>query len=229
MNDIDVEPIQSEGKQEPEGRKIILVTAIIVGLFAILFVSFMFYGNITGSTVVSIDGLHEDNLNNDLDEEEGYVYNGFSFVKADGLWWTDVQAFGKIIRIPLHFGPKEVKSIPMYGQLDPAFNTGMNVYVAIDPDVQNKYYTLALSELSFNMAKGINRYPIGSCIKEHPACDDRTIISCDNTDGKPVLELVIGEEAKIELSGTCMKVTGNEYELVKAIDRVLYKWYGIID
>ncbi|PIN76762.1 hypothetical protein COV17_01255 [Candidatus Woesearchaeota archaeon CG10_big_fil_rev_8_21_14_0_10_36_11] len=229
MNDIDITPIQSESGQEPEGKKIILVTAILVGLFVIMFVSFLFYGDMTGSTVVSIDGLHEDNLNNNLNEEEGYLYNGFSFVNADGLWWTDVKVFGKIIRIPLHFGPKEVESIPIYGKLDPAFNTGMNVYIAIDPDVQNQYYTLALSELSFNMAKGINRYPIGSCIKDNPACEDRPIVSCADTQGKPVLELVIGEDAKVELSGTCMKVTGSEYELVKAIDRVLYKWYGIME
>ena len=40
---------------------------------------------------------------------------------------------------------------------------------------------------------------------------------------------VIDEEAGIELSGTCIKIKGKDYEIVKAVNRLLYQWYGIMD
>jgi hypothetical protein len=102
------------------------------------------------------------------------------------------------------------------------------VYLAIDPEVVDKYYTLAISELSFNVVKGINRVPVGSCTKDNPACDNRTIVSCDNTQGKPVIELALSDKAEVKMEGTCIKISGREYELVKAVDRVLLKWYGVM-
>ena len=104
------------------------------------------------------------------------------------------------------------------------------MFVSIDQEVYNKYYTLALSELSFNIAKGLDRSPIGSCTEENWACENRTIVSCENNpEKKPVIELAIDEEAGIELSETCIKIKGKDYEIVKAVNRLLYQWYGIMD
>ncbi|MBI2111939.1 hypothetical protein HYT52_00180, partial [Candidatus Woesearchaeota archaeon] len=112
--------------------------------------------------------------------------------------------------------------------LDPKFNQGENVFIAIDPAIANKYYSLALSELSFNIVKGLNRKPIGSCTTEDPVCEGREIVSCDNTKGLPVIELVLGNETGIYPQGTCIKIIGNEYELVKAVDKLLFQWYKVI-
>ena len=137
--------------------------------------------------------------------------------------------FGTLIKVTLHFGPKQVEEVPIRGQLDPAFNEGGKVYLAIDPEVRNKYYSLALSEISFNLVKGVRREPAGSCTRNDWACENRTIISCQNTGGKPVIEFVLENETGIELSGTCIKISGQEYGIVKAANRVLYKWYGVME
>lgn len=212
-----------------DGKSLAFISIAIIGIFALFFASFYFYNNyITTAGIINIDDLHEKNLNDELDEEEGYVYNGFSFVKADGMWWTELNKFGIRLKVPLHFGPKEVEDIEIKGNLDTFFNEGEDVYVAIDPAVYNKYYTLGLSELSFNLVKGMDRAPIGSCTTVSPDCDNRTIISCNNTKGKPVIELALAEEPSIDLSGTCIKISGKEYGIVKAVDRLLYQWYGVI-
>ncbi|MDO8656790.1 MAG: hypothetical protein Q7K45_06135 [Nanoarchaeota archaeon] len=212
-----------------DGKGLLFIVLGIIGIFVLLIAGFNAYNYFTTAAVVSVDELHQENLAGDLDEDEGYTYNGYSFVKADGLWWTEMNKFGTLLKIPLHFGPKELEDIPITGTLDSAFNDGDKVYIAIDPNVQNKYYTLAISELSFNTVKGMDRLPIGSCTKENWACDNRTIISCDNTHGKPVIELALANETKIELNGTCIKVSGREYGIVKSVDRILYQWYGVME
>ncbi len=219
---VDSEAVSSDGKG------LLFIILGIVGIFVLLIAGFGAYNYITTGAVMNVDELHQENLVGGLDEEEGYVYNGYSFVKADGLWWTEMNKFGTLLKVPLHFGPKELEEIPIEGTLDDSFNDGDKLFIAIDPDVQNKYYTLAISELSFNTVKGMDRLPIGSCTKENWACDNRTIISCNDTQGKPVIELALANETAIELQGTCIKLSGKEYGIVKAVDRILYQWYGVM-
>ncbi len=213
-----------------EGKRLLIMIMVIVGAFILLFAGFAAYNKITAANVVNVDELHQENLGGELDDEEGYVYNGYSFVKADGLWWTEMNKFGTLLKVPLHFGPKELEDIPITGTLNPKFNDGEQLYVAIDPDVNDKYYSLALSELSFNIVKGLDREPVGSCTKENWACDNRTIVSCNNTQGKAVVELSLEEGPGIELQGTCIKVKGNyQYDIVKSVNRLLYQWYGVME
>jgi len=218
------------GASDGDGKKILIAIIVIVGIVVISVGGFKAYDYFTSANIIDIDKLHDQNIEGDLNENEGYMYNGFSFIKVDGLWWTETMRNEVLVKIPLHFGPKEVEWINIEGKLDPLFNQGDKVFVSIDPEVYNKYYTLALSELSFNIAKGLDRSPIGSCTEENWACENRTIVSCENNpEKKPVIELAIDEEAGIELSETCIKIKGKDYEIVKAVNRLLYQWYGIMD
>ena len=178
--------------------------------------------------MVSIDQLHTKNTNGELTRENGYFYGDYSFVKHEGLWWTEAEKLGRLVKIPLHFGPRDVDFIEIEGNLEPEFNDQQEVYVAIDPTIANKFYTLAASELAQNVGTGINRIPVGACIKEDEICVDREILDCDNTQGKPVIEIALSDKPEIKLSGTCIKVAGKDYNLIRAIDRLLLNWYGIM-
>ncbi len=225
------EPSQSapEEIRKSDTKGILLALGIIVGIFALVLVGGKIYTGLTGSTVIDVDDLHQENLQGDLDEDQGYVYNGFSLVKADGLWWTEIVKYGDtLLKIPLHFGPKDLENITFEGSLSPSFNLQPDIYVAIDPTVSDKYYGLALSELNFNIVKGVDRRPIGACTKEDSACENRTIISCAQVEGRAVVELALAKETSIELSGTCIKISAQKENLVRAVDRLLYKWYGVM-
>jgi hypothetical protein len=222
------EPVLSEEDTRSEFKTVLVMLAILLGLFALTFGGYTFYQGMTSAAVVSVDELHQKNLDHKLNTEEGYIYNGFSFVKVDGLWWTELNKFGTRLKIPLHFGPRELENVTISGTLNSSFNDPEDVFVAIDPLVRDKYYTLAVSELSFNMVKGMDRAPIGSCTRNESGCDNRTIISCDNAKGRAVIELALGEKSKVELKDTCIKVSGNQFDLVRAVDRILYQWYGIM-
>ena len=224
-----IEEESTPEEKSNDGKNILITVGIIIAIFALFMGGFKLYNHFTADTVIDIDQMHQENLDGDLNEEEGYVYNGYSFISVDGLWWTEIMREDTRLKVPLHFGPKEVNHIEINGNLEKGFNLGNEVFIAIDPKVTNKYYTLAISELSFNVVKGLKRIPVGSCIEESDSCDNRTIISCDNTRGKPVIELVLDNQTGIELQGTCIKLKGQEYDIVKAVDRLLYQWYGIMD
>ncbi len=224
-----------ESTPATDTKTILIVVGIIIGIFAFSIAGFKLYETyMGGAEVINVDELHKENLQGDLNEEEGYMYNGYSFVYVDGLWWTEVNRFGTLLKIPLHFGAKDVDDIPVTGTLDQAFNKGEIVYIAISPETTNKYYTLGLSELNFNIIKGIDRSIEAACTENNSICDNRTIISCENTQGKPVVELELTNytnstgSGKIEFKGSCIKISGQDYELVKAVDKVLLTWYGIM-
>src|SRR3989338_706858 len=213
-----------------EGKSVLIMIGVLVGIFVLTLGGFKLYNQFTAADVVVIDDLHKQNLEGDLDSDQGYMYNGFSVVNADGLWWTEVEVENRLIKIPLHFGPKEVESIAITGDLDSLqFNQGEKIYIAIDPEINyNKYYTLALSELNNNVLQGFKRNIEAACSKENPVCENRTIINCASTQEKPVIELVVDENAGVELQDTCIKISGAEYDLVKSVDRLLYQWYRVM-
>lgn len=220
---------EEESKGHSEGKYIVIMIVIIVGLFMVTVGSFYTYNKITSANVVNIDELHQKNLEKELKEEEGYIYNGFSFVKADGLWWTEMNKFGTRLKVPLRFSPKELENIPITGTFSPAFNDYNDIYLAFDMEVNDKYYNLAASELIWNIREGLDRMPVGSCTTNHPACDNRTIVSCsNNTTGRAVIELAYSNETRIDIIETCIKLSGREFNLTKTVDRVLYQWYGVM-
>ncbi|MEK6938161.1 MAG: hypothetical protein AABX04_03890 [Nanoarchaeota archaeon] len=223
--------VQSEEDSTPsnDNKSLVIMLLVIVGIFVVAFSGFKVYDYFTAAAVINVDELHQDNLQGDLNEKEGYVYDGYSFVFVDGLWWTEVNRFGTLLKIPLHFGAREVDNVSIIGQLDTkGFNAGDSIYIAIDPNIANKYYSLALSELSFNIVKGIDKQIVTSCTENNSICDNRTIVNCENTQGKPVVQLAVENTTKIEFKGTCIKIAGNGYDLVRATDRVLLRWYGIM-
>ena len=214
--------------QKGDTRTVLILIAVLIGVFVLIIAGFKAYNHFTAAGVVVIDDLHQQNLDGKLDSEEGYVYNGYSFVKADGLWWTEVEAKDRVIKIPLHYAPLDLENIPVTGKLNPEFNQGEIVYVSIDPEVNyNKYYTLGLMELNTNILQGVSRRIEAACSAENPVCENRTIINCENTNGKPVVQLSIDEVPSVNLKGTCIDIRGDGEDLVKSVDLALYVWYKI--
>ena len=205
------------------------MVGVIIGLFIIVIGGFSWYNSLTGAAVATIDDLHQMNYDGDLNEEQGYIYNGYSVVRNDKLWWTQVSGVDEDLIIPLHFGPKDLVDVEVSGQVSDTFNNGGTIYIAIDPRIANQYYTLAVSELSLNMAQGIGRYPEAACTIDAKVCEGRKTMSCDNTQGNPVIEFVLGgEKPTIELDSTCITLSGSNADLVKSVDRLLYKWYKVM-
>ncbi len=213
-----------------EGKNILMIIGILVGVLLVSMGGFRMYDHLTSAGVIDVDELHLKNIEGNLDPEEGYIYGQYSFIFADDLWWTDINRGDRWLKVRLHFGPREVKEVEVEGSLDKGFNEGEEVYMAIDPEFGNKYLSLALSEVNLNIVQGIRRKPIGVCSRENETvCEDREILSCENTKGKPVIELRWGGEPKITLEGTCILISGEDFGIVKAANRLIWQWYGVLE
>jgi hypothetical protein len=220
--------IQDEPK---DGKNIIIMLIVIVGLFLIIIGSFKLYNAYYSEPeILSVDEFHQKNLEGKLSEDIGYIYKGYSFVYVDGLWWTKVQIDNVLKNVPLHYGPRELEYINITGKLDSEFDKKDKVNIAIDPTVNyNKYYTLALMELNNNVVQGFNREIEGSCTMNHSVCVNRTIVNCDYPLDKAVIELRLANESEIIFNNTCILIKGSSLELPKSVNRLIYYWYGIMD
>jgi len=167
-------------------------------------------------------------------EFETVTYNNWEFTKMADTWWFEWQKDGTLFTVPLRFNPYETEEIPITGTLNNAlFNSKNEVYITFDlSNASNQDFSilaLATTELTQNMATAIERIPIAACTNDKSeACDERPIIQCENAN-EPVIYLNEGGEASIVLNGACIEVKGEGFELVRAVDRLLYHWYGIIE
>ena len=156
-------------------------------------------------------------------------YNGFEF-KYDGTFWnTEWQNGLNKYALPLRYNPKEAESVQVFGKLDDSFNNRSNIYITIDPTnkASLKWVGLAKGELIWSLIGPIQKKVNDSCTVNSTECTGFPIVDCTDTN-KSVIYLVPNETAKILASGTCVVIEGSEFELVKAVDRFLYSWYGIM-
>lgn len=181
---------------------------------------------------------------------QSYIYNGFTFIKNGPLWFTQVTSSNVLYTVPLRYGPRELEDVMIYGKLSPNFVNADYVYITFDPEEETNqsYLGLAAAELSLNLAQGINRQGIAACTRNvSGACESRPIVRCENSimvcrgseQGnitckltEPVIYLDYratgSSRAEIELSANCIHLKGNGMEIVRAVDRLLLWWYGIM-
>ncbi len=226
----EIEDMHEEVESEKKTSDWILIGAAIAIIILLAFIiSFRFFQKEQPQT---IDELHLLNLKEELNSNQGYLYNGYSFVFANGLWYTQVQnvAGTNLFNIPLHYSPNDIEDIPIEGQLNTTtFNSIKGIYVTFDPlGTELQYVALAVGEFDQSIVKAFNKLPIAACDKnETSACETRPIITCDNTD-KPVLYIKQEPETKVIFDDNCIIVQGIGPEVVRAIDRLLLNLYGIM-
>src|SRR3989344_1897179 len=226
---LELQPDPLLHQKKKERKQLVTIIIVIAVLLALGSGTFSLFHFSKAPQALPVDELHDLNRQGKLSPERGYLYGDNSIVMDEGLWWSDVFFGGTTFKVPLHFGPRDVEEIAISGQLNSSFNAEPDIYVAIDPELSDKYYTLAISELSLNLAKIMNRAPIGSCTQENEnVCIEREIINCEMTGGQPVIELEYSEIPSVQLAGSCIKITGQGYNLTKSVDRLLYQWYGIM-
>ncbi|MBI4140640.1 hypothetical protein HY485_02265 [Candidatus Woesearchaeota archaeon] len=159
-------------------------------------------------------------------------YGAFKFIKQDVIWYMNWQRAGNTYKIGLKYTPDETEDIPIVGELNNSFNKKNKIYIAFDPFSGNKsfkYLAHAASELTTQLTGPLGREAVAACTRgeQTDACKERPVVTCDNKE----LNIIILKEAEpthIKLSGTCIIIQGKENELLRALEKALYTWFGII-
>ena len=218
------EPEENKDDSKKDTKKLLLLIGIVIGCF-VLFFLIRVIRSPTGE-FITIDELHKKNLEN-KPSDINYVYNGFSFVYYDYIWYTQVQKNDTIYDIPMHFGPRDVEYIPLTGSIDKDINIKA-IYVTFNPlSSDMKYVALSTAELSVNLVRGMDIIPVAACDRNKTnACKDRPIITCE--DNKPTIYIKESDETAVKITNNCIIVEGKGIDLVKATDRLLLELYGVM-
>ncbi|VVB81076.1 Uncharacterised protein [uncultured archaeon] len=155
-------------------------------------------------------------------------YNYFKFEEVGGLWQTNIQLDNQPYEAIFRFNPKQAENVSIKGNFT-GFKT-TPIYITFDPDVGRdkfKYLALAASELTLNVVKALNYTVEAACTKnETDICSDRPIVTC--ADDASVIYLVSDAPTQIKLEGDCITLSGENMELLRSVDRLLFQWYKII-
>ena len=165
------------------------------------------------------------------EDENKLTYSNFEFVNINGLWQTKWEREGQLYILDFRYNPEQVEDIPVTGATDARFQFE-TVYITVDPSEERlqgtAYVTLAGVELARKLTEPFYRTVITACtINETEACKERPIVTCENTNST-VIYLKKANETKIALDGNCATIQGNGQEIVRAADKALFQWLGIM-
>jgi len=195
----------------------------MIGLFvAVLLLIF------SGALFVGRWIVHEPTTN----ASETITYNQFVFTKQQDIWATQWQHNGKLYELNLRFNPVEVENVPVIGALNTSLFNQREVFITFDPNILSnyKYVALAGGELGLSLKRALGREPIFACTTNETtaeACLNSPPVTCDDAD-KGVILIQPANTTEIHLSANCIVLQGQDLELVRAADKLLYLWYGIM-
>jgi len=222
---------EAEGERPGKAdSKMFLFAAIgIIVVLAAIFSIKYFHNPRNPGVPLSLDELHVINMEGKLSPEQGYVYNGFSFVKFENMWFTKIRRENDVISLQLHYGPRESENITVVGKLDAdKFDSG-EVYLTFDPSGEDLGNVgVAWGEISFSLVKVFETTPASACIKnETEACAGLPMLDCSNEE-LPIIYFKEAETTMVKLQGNCAIIQGRKSEIVRAADKFLWILYGII-
>lgn len=221
--------IYEKPKEDPTGTKdlLIMIAAIII-IFAVFLAFVVASKVIFKPKVTTMEQVIEKTLEGEENIDTNILYNGFVFIKVANLWQTTWVRGNVEYTLMLHYNPKELLDIPVTGTIDDSFSKPY-IYITFDPlGEELSYVALSNSELSLSLIRALNIEPRISCDKNATeACWSKEVITCDNTD-EPVIYFITDPEVGLELDNNCIRVKGSGLDLVRATERIIYQWYGIM-
>lgn len=219
-----------EEKIEKKSDKILIYSLIVLFIIIAAFIIIRF---LQQPKSLTLDDLNQLNIEGKLGPEQGYMYKGvYSFVKLGGLWYTQLKSpSGRALyNIPLHYTPRDLDDLTIEGGINEIFSDAEEVYITFNPLGSDlTHVALAIGEFDQSLITGFGKKPIGACDRnETVGCKNRPIVTCEDED-KAVVYFKEDEKTKILFKGNCIEIHGIGLELVRAVDRVLMKWYKIME
>ncbi len=197
------------------------------------------YNNAKDKEIQSRDPLLE------VFRDDYYVYNNYEFRKdINGIWNTELYdpINNDVYKIGLHYGPKDLIDIPINRKSKDLLAYSLNytpvgadigkkhgsLFLQLDPYIESARLSLAFYEAKTSLEQVFNLL-IGPVFTEiHPKRPEIPVRKCGETD-EPIIYLKWEDPAQIQMvSDSCVIVSGTEFEMVRAVNRLLLFYYGIM-
>ena len=149
---------------------------------------------------------------------ENVKYKGFTFIKTENGWQI------KNTEVLTTFLPTDVENIS-----SPLFSPD---------DFKKDTYFLAMTSSEQMAANELNRAFYNVITKAQLACSKKyenesfcaelPVKDCENEADGLIIELEETENQSIEFKNSCISIKGNEIDLIKVADRIIFSAYKII-
>jgi len=219
--------VKSKNKPEKSSKNIspkVKDIAKVVGI--LLVIGIVLWGMVTGVTMLG-ESIKP------TKSYDTYSYNGFDFTGNGVLWQTTIYNAQKDTEytLQLHNGPKDLEDVPVTGDVKSMLNRATGFYLTFDPAENESMGQVALAsyEISSNYNTVYDKPILPACDKNFsPDCDGIAIIDCTNPN-IPAIYVIAEGKPEVIVDGPCIYIKGEGDGVVKAANRLLYTWYGIMD
>ena len=167
-----------------------------------------------------------------------YSYNNFEFDFVDGLWQSTVQnpRTKGDVNIQLHHGPRDLLDIPRNPDIadfvrymflfQNALNQSGVTYVLYAPDAKG-VMGVAFLQVYNNLIQGMSMSAYPAFSNNNTDVTDVPVLSCDDSEA-PIIWLRHESPTQIIYrEPNCLIVQGEDKELWKAENLLLYIFYGV--
>ncbi|MBU0757004.1 MAG: hypothetical protein KKF44_02985 [Nanoarchaeota archaeon] len=171
---------------------------------------------------------------NDSVIEESLDYDGFTFEKIDGIWYSNVEVkwMDKIIpySISTYYSPKELEDIEIntHANVILKLEPKATIFFAVDPGLDSKS-VIAGTEVSKILGK-VFFLKVKSAFSKETVHTTIPVVTCENiTKMQKVIMISPGEQTKVTADSTgCIHIEGPDGdELIRAADRLVFNLLGI--
>jgi hypothetical protein len=166
--------------------------------------------------------------------QENYTYNHFKFEKRYDTWFTEFQEGNNLLEIALIYGPKELVNVTVEGNIY-SIRQINEAYLTFDPtEKMFSDVTMANAEVSTKLAMHFGVKTLPACTKDTEVCKTAgvEIVSCEANKtmapGKGIIFLNQAPGPKVIIDGNCAIIQGEGADIIKAADRFMLGYYGIM-
>lgn len=159
-------------------------------------------------------------------------YNGHKFVKKDGMWFTDVKQGKGTVTLAFKLNPYEVEGVPVTGAFDANFLQEKTYVTQNVGNQSTRYEVLGAIELITNIREGLGKTLVTGCASNdtfsYLACKKLPAVSCNTSKERVIFYRPYGS-ANITFHENCLIISGKDFEMQKAVDKLLYMWLDIME
>ena len=156
----------------------------------------------------------------DAQQQAALVYNGYDFYPTNiGGWMTEKD--GK--QVALTYNPQQLEDISSDKIDFTTLRFSEKTYLSFDANSNN--LAIAANDIIRNI---VLPKIVRACPEDIPGCENFPLKTCDDsTDSTGVINLRENETKIIQLEKNCLFIQAPSYDLVKIVDKIIYKELGI--
>jgi|GEM_PF-3987530 hypothetical protein len=219
----DLTPVSEAEEEKTAWKKSNMFLLIAIIVIAVIAASILIY--------VNYERIKE-NQKPVFNSSNYYQWGNYTFIKKeDNSWETVYTNAGQQYILNFYYGPRDLLDLEIeyenayFGKI---VTPGSSVYIVIDPNATDGYVGVATTSLSRGLNRVFNVPASGACTQEHEACGDRPIIPSCMLTPYPTIFVIKDQNTSIVYRNNCLFIKGEGQELIRAANKVLLGWYGII-